>query len=97
MAHPGLARTSLQTTTAAAGGMDAEAPFMAHAQTPEDGATGILRCCVDPEAKSGDFYGPEGMTGFPVALTPEPALSSAHNVAVNWEGCEAAVGAFPIE
>lgn len=96
LAHPGLARTSLQVTTASTGGMDLDAPFMNQAQSAEDGALGILRACADPAAQSGDFYGPEGWTGFPGHLTPEPDLSSAHNVQVNWDGCEAAVGAFTI-
>jgi NAD(P)-dependent dehydrogenase (short-subunit alcohol dehydrogenase family) len=96
VAHPGLAATSLQVTTAETGGMDAGSDFMLQAQSPEDGALGILRGCMDPEARSGDFYGPTGWTGFPEKLPPEPALSSEHNVAVNWAGCEAAVGAFDL-
>lgn len=96
VAHPGLARTQLQLTTEKDGGMDASADFMKQAQTQEDGATGIIRCCMDPEAKSGDFYGPEGWTGFPGKLEPEAELLSAHNLRTNWEGCESAVGAFEI-
>ncbi len=29
-------------------------------QSTEDGTMGIARCCCDPEAKSGEFYGPLG-------------------------------------
>jgi len=94
VAHPGLAATSLQSTTAETGGMDVESEFMKTAQSPEDGALGIIRCCMDPAAKSGDFYGPEGRTGFPESLTPEDYLYSSDNIRVNWEGCENAVGAF---
>lgn len=94
VAHPGLAATQLQVTTAKAGGMQGGTDFMQMAQTAEDGATGIIRCCVDPEAKSGDFYGPEQWMGFPDKITPEDYLSSSENIRINWDGCEAAVGEF---
>ncbi len=96
LAHPGLARTNLQVTTARTGGMDADSPIMAQAQSPEDGALGILRACMDPTAASGDFFGPEGWVGFPVRLPPEDLLLDPHNVETNWSGCEAAVGTFSI-
>lgn len=94
VAHPGLAATQLQVTTADAGGMAAQSDLMQRAQTAEDGATGIIRGCADPEAKPGDFFGPNGWTGFPQRLTPEDSLSDPENIRINWEGCEAAVGAF---
>jgi NAD(P)-dependent dehydrogenase (short-subunit alcohol dehydrogenase family) len=96
LAHPGLASTQLQVTTAETGGMDIDSPFMAQAQSAEDGALGIIRGCMDPEAKSGDFYGPESWAGFPDLIEPEPLLLDADNIQVNWEGCEAAVGTFTI-
>lgn len=96
VAHPGLARTDLQQTTAKDGGMDADSPFMDNAQSAEDGATGIIRACMDPEAKSGQFFGPERWTGFPGELPPEEDLVTEENIRVNWEGCEAAVGEFKI-
>lgn len=97
LAHPGLALTQLQVTTASTGGMDGNSPFMAQAQSAEDGATGIIRAAMDPEAKSGNFYGPTtGWSGFPDLLPPEDYLSSADNVDTNWEGCEQAVGKFEI-
>ncbi len=96
LAHPGLAATQLQVTTADDGGMDAESEFMKQAQSQEDGALGIIRCCMDPAAKSGEFFGPEGWTGYPVSLPPEELLTDPENIRVNWEGCEAAVGAFTI-
>jgi NAD(P)-dependent dehydrogenase (short-subunit alcohol dehydrogenase family) len=96
LAHPGLAATSLQTTTGDTGGMDAQSDFMTQAQSAEDGALGILRACADPTASSGDFFGPTGWTGFPESLPPEDFLFSPSNVAINWDGCEAAVGRFPI-
>jgi len=97
LAHPGLALTNLQVTTAADGGMEGNSDFMNQAQTAEDGATGIIRAAMDPEAKSGNFYGPTaGWKGFPDLLTPEESLYDDANIRVNWEGCEKAVGALTI-
>ena len=78
------------------GGMDLSTNFMDAAQSAEDGALGILRACADPAAEAGDFYGPEGWTGFPGKLPPEDLLRDPENIRLNWEGCEAAVGAFTV-
>lgn len=94
LAHPGLALTNLRITTAETGGMDANSPIMANAQTAEDGALGIIRACMDKEAESGNFYGPAQWAGFPELLTPEDLLLAPQNIQINWEGCEAAVGKF---
>lgn len=94
LAHPGLASTNLQQTSASTGGMDTNSAFMSNAQSAEDGALGILRGCADPGAESGDFFGPERWVGFPNRITPEPELSDPDNLAICWAGCEAAVGAF---
>jgi len=98
LAHPGLAKTKLQVTTAADGGMDGNAEFMNMAQSAEDGATGIIRATMDPSSKAGDFYGPsgQGWKGFPELLTPEELLTDEANLRTNWDGCEKAVGAFTI-
>ncbi len=96
LAHPGLAKTSLQVTTAESGGMDLDSDFMLQAQSAEDGALGIIRACVDPKAEAGDFFGPERWTGFPDKITPEELLNDPENIRVNWEGCEAAVGKFSL-
>jgi len=95
LAHPGLAQTQLQVTTAATGGMDDKADFMNQAQSAEDGATGIIRACMDKTSKPGDFYGPvKGWSGYPDLLPPEDLLTDDTNIQINWEGCEKAVGAF---
>ncbi|MDW3193443.1 MAG: SDR family NAD(P)-dependent oxidoreductase [Cytophagales bacterium] len=95
LAHPGLAATSLQVTTAADGGMESNSPFMQQAQSAEDGATGIIRAAMDPASTSGDFYGPTaGWNGFPDKLTPEDYLYSEETINTNWDGCEKAVGVF---
>jgi hypothetical protein len=87
--------TQLQVTTAIDGGMDIESEFMKLAQSAEDGAKGIIRACMDPVAKAGDFYGPAaGWSGYPDLLPPEAPLLDAEHIRINWEGCEAAVGAF---
>ena len=96
LAHPGLALTNLQVTTAKDGGMASDAgDFMMRGQSAEDGALGIIRAAMDPEAKSGDFFGPtEGWKGYPDKLTPEDYLYSDDSINVNWDGCENAVGSF---
>jgi NAD(P)-dependent dehydrogenase (short-subunit alcohol dehydrogenase family) len=96
LAHPGLALTGLAATTAALGGMDLNSPFMAQAQSAEDGALGILRACADPDVAGGDFFGPAGWTGFADKLPPEPLLTDPENIRINWEGCEAAVGSMEL-
>jgi len=97
LAHPGLAKTKLQVTTAEDGGMDADSEFMQQAQSAEDGATGILRAAMDPEAEPANFYGPtEGWTGYPDLITPEDLLLDESNISINWEGCEKAVGTFQL-
>lgn len=95
LAHPGLSRTNLQLTTAEDGGMDAKSEFMNQAQSAEDGATGIIRATMDPEAKAGNFYGPTaGWSGYPDLISPEQLLLDESNIEINWNGCEKAVGKF---
>ncbi len=94
LAHPGLALTNLRITTANTGGMDADSPIMANAQSAEDGALGIIRACMDKDAESGHFYGPTQWAGFPELLPPEDVLLDPQNIQINWEGCETAVGEF---
>ncbi len=97
LAHPGLARTNLQVTTAEDGGMDIKSEFMNQAQSAEDGACGIIRAAMGPEAKPGNFYGPTaGWSGYPDLLTPEEHLYDASNINTFWEGCENAVGKFEV-
>lgn len=97
LAHPGLAATNLQITTAAEGGMDSNSEFMNQAQSAEDGATGIIRAAMDPQAQPGHFYGPTaGWKGFPDILTPEESLYDDQNIQTNWLGCEKVIGKFTI-
>ena len=95
LAHPGLARTNLQVTTAEDGGMDAKSEFMNQAQSAEDGATGIIRAAMDPEAKPGNFYGPTaGWTGYPDLIYTRRSSLDESNINIYWDGCEKAVGKF---
>ena len=95
LAHPGLAQTNLQVTSAVSGGMDDKAEFMNQAQSAEDGATGIIRAAMDKKAEPGNFYGPTaGWSGYPELLSPEDLLSDDSNIQINWDGCEKAVGLF---
>ncbi|MFK8044255.1 MAG: SDR family NAD(P)-dependent oxidoreductase [Crocinitomicaceae bacterium] len=95
LAHPGLSRTNLQVTTSEDGGMDADSDFMNQAQSAEDGATGIIRAAMDPQAKPGNFYGPvAGWTGYPDLIEPENILKEESNINTYWEGCEKAIGKF---
>ena len=68
---------------------------MNQAQSAEDGATGIIRAALDPEAKPGNFYGPTaGWTGYPELIIPEDLLTDKSNINVYWDGCEKAIGKF---
>lgn len=97
LAHPGLAATNLQITTAKDGGMEKDSDLMKQAQSAEDGATGIIRASMDPKAQSGDFFGPTaGWQGYPDKLEPEEYLYDENNIKTCWNGCEAAVGIFEI-
>jgi len=69
VAHPGVAPTTLADTMfAAGGGNDVKTMptgvrnmiFASMMQSVEDGSMGIIRCCCDPAAKSGNFFGPVG-------------------------------------
>jgi NAD(P)-dependent dehydrogenase (short-subunit alcohol dehydrogenase family) len=65
-AHPGYAATNLQSQGAALGGSQLEGWVMKLgngilAQSAAAGALPTLRAAVDPEAASGDYFGPRGI------------------------------------
>lgn len=100
VAHPGLASTNLQVTTAADGGMqdDFTHGLMRKAQSQEDGSMGVLRCCCEPNSKTGDFYGPKGMTGSADLLdaAPEEKRADPASRDLLWEvSMEITGGRFP--
>lgn len=98
VAHPGLSATNLQVTTSNTGGMGGMFTnlLMKASMSPEDGAIGLLMACCSEGVQSGDFYGPPGLTGMAVKLTPEPILTDPTAKKILWEESEKAVGEFVI-
>lgn len=94
VAHPGLSATNLQVTTSQHGGMAGflMAGIMYMAQSEEDGTMGILRCAADPQAESGQFYGPAGLTGQAVLVPPEDICTDQASKDMLWKASEAAIG-----
>jgi len=97
VAHPGVASTGLQVTSVADGAMSGNIANALVSQSAEDGAMGIMRCCCDPDAKSGDFYGPVGMTGFAgkaelLPPGPEEKLAPEASRTLLWEESEKTTG-----
>ncbi|MGI9610156.1 MAG: SDR family NAD(P)-dependent oxidoreductase [Acidimicrobiia bacterium] len=98
VAHPGLARTHLQTTSVTQGGMGDVFTkiFMRFSQTAEDGAMGILSCMCLPGATSGQFYGPgSGMTAMKGKAEPfdlEPFYDNPETRELLWTKSEEAIG-----
>ena len=87
VAHPGLSATNLQVTTSADGGMGAGfTSFLMSrfAQSGEDGAMGLMRCCCDPVVSNGDFYGPKGVSGPAVLMPDDSKLAPAESRAMLW-------------
>ena len=97
-AHPGLCATSLMPNSERLKG--ASGAMSLFQQSAEDGTLGLLHCCCDPEAESGDFYGPEGSpifaTGPARKLPREEQLASEERREQVWRASEAAVGAFTV-
>ena len=54
------------------------------AQSGEDGAMGLVRCCCDPAVSNGDFYGPRGVAGPAVLLPDDSKLAPAESRALLW-------------
>merc|ERR1712087_1037579 len=71
---------------------------MQRVQSVEDGCLGQLKCICDSSVSSGEVYGPQGLSGMPVAipLKPPMILVDDHAEADLWEDCERAVGRFEL-
>lgn len=107
VAHPGIARTQLVSTTVKDGAMPAFLmnAFMAmNSMAGDDGACGIMACMCLPDAASGDFWGP-GKTGMAkkgpaIKITPtkkDQEWMTADSARQGlWEWSEKAVGQFSI-
>jgi NAD(P)-dependent dehydrogenase (short-subunit alcohol dehydrogenase family) len=67
------------------------------AQGKDHGAWPVVRAAIDPDAESGEFYGPRdmfGLRGTPVVLAPEPSSAAPEfgaklwSLAEEWSGVE---------
>jgi len=103
VAHPGLAKTSLQATAAEDGAMAGwlNSILFLLAQSMEDGAMGILSAMALPNAQSGEFYVPGSDTvatkGPAVSFALEPFYDNAETRELLWsKSCEAIGEAFDV-
>ena len=64
------------------------------AQAPEDGAMGLIKCMMDPEAVSGTLYGPKnsGLTGPAVANPTFDYETDPKAIEMLWRTSEEATG-----
>jgi NAD(P)-dependent dehydrogenase (short-subunit alcohol dehydrogenase family) len=89
-AHPGWTGTDLQRHS----GFIRFFNFF-FAQTPPMGALPTLRAATDPEAESGDYFGPKGfyeMRGYPVRVNTTPAARNEVDARRLWEVSEKMTG-----
>jgi NAD(P)-dependent dehydrogenase (short-subunit alcohol dehydrogenase family) len=97
VAHPGLSNTELQAVSVEEtdGGLS-QRFFLALARnvgmSPAEGALSQLRAATDPQAKSGEFYGPLFVTNGPPVRKPvlRPGISRA--ISRLWEVSERETG-----
>jgi len=96
VAHPGLAKTSLQTTSMEHGGMGRffTPLFMKMAQSMEDGSMGLISCMFKAGAQSGEFYGPgkgsAAMKGKAIMFPIEKFYDNPKTIELIWDkSCEA--------
>jgi len=96
-AHPGIATTNLQVTTAQDGGMGSGMWFMRMAQSPEDGSMPIIAACFDPSTTNGSFWGPaKSMKGQAVQIEFEAGSLNAASKDLLWKKSEEACGSFKL-
>lgn len=89
-AHPGWTRTELQRHSGLA-------QFLNNffSQSPEMGTLPTLRAAIDPEANSGDYYGPRGfmeMKGYPVKVKSNQLANNMDAANKLWEVSEEMTG-----
>lgn len=103
-AHPGYSATNLQQVAPKLTGsrvmswvMDAGNAVLA--MEPEQGVLPQLRAATDPQAKGGEYYGPDGwmeLRGWPVRVDSNPESKDEAVARRLWETSEALTGlAFP--
>jgi hypothetical protein len=69
--------------------------FKRISQDQAQGALPQIRASVDPHAKGGEYYGPDGrreMTGFPVLVQSNAASHNLSDAARLWEESEKLTG-----
>lgn len=97
-AHPGYARTELQTRSVRASGGGWSQRFFAWGvrrvgMTPERGALSPLRAATDPQAVGGELYAPRFVTGGPPVRKPlAPWTRRSRQNRVLWEVSERLTG-----
>lgn len=94
-AHPGWTQTELARHN---GWMDLFGPWMA--MSAAQGALPTLRAALDPEARGGDCFGPDGwfqVRGWPVVVRPAPAARDVEAAERLWRASEELTGVrFPL-
>jgi len=102
VAHPGVASTNLQVTTASVGNIPLANTIVGMGMSAEDGTVSLLQCISDKDVKSGDFYGPPGLgfKGMSEKLDPtnkkDKKLLTDEQKALLWEESCKAVGEFQL-
>ena len=94
-AHPGYSTTGLARNLPklVQAGVSVTSPFVA--QSPARGALPILRAATDPDAKGGQFYGPDGVTqmkGYPKLVRSNARSHDAKLAAALWAESERLTG-----
>ena len=98
VAHPGFAATNLQVSTQGMSGCLNCIATKQMAQSPADGASGILTCALHPSVISGQLYGPcnkqgnDAMVGRARLMNEEPKAGLEVREML-WRASEAATGA----
>lgn len=89
-AHPGWTMTNLQVNSAFFKMLN---PILA--QKPEMGALPTLRAAIDPEVRTGEYYGPKGprgIKGYPVKVSPTKNAQNLDIAAKLWQISEELTG-----
>jgi len=100
-AHPGGSNTNLSAEMEGYGFvskiLQLFMPFLA--QSPEDGATGLILGMTSPTAESGVLYGPQtwftkksAMSGYPKPNPPQPYETDPEAIDMLWRTSEEATG-----
>ncbi len=93
-AHPGVARTNLAQGMGFIGTLLKPIAFL-FVQSAQMGALPILRAATDPDAQSGQYYGPDKpheRSGFPVVVSSSPDSHDEEAARCLWEHSEELTG-----